>query len=211
MVRTGARVAALQELLRQDGLRESAGKPAAPRLSKFPPDASAAIVDLYRQLGGSLEDPSLKPGSWDLAYEGGLLIELDEDFHFNRYRTVTLTAPFAANLPWADAYRRYSIDHENGGNGGKRWTNNSAKRLFGGADPAGVFENYGAPRWKQRALYDAMKDAAAAHGLATLARLSIHDPIGRVTLGDVLYGRAIAKPGSLRDLLESRIAQSGPC
>jgi hypothetical protein len=65
-----------------------------------------------------------------------------------------------------------------------------AERLFGRADPDGVFGVHGAPRWKQRALYDPMKDAAAAVGQVRLARISIYDTVEDVALHDVLYDRA---------------------
>ena len=68
-------------------------------------------------------------------------------------------------------------DHKCGGSGGKRWTNPSAEKMSGPADQNGVIGRHGAPRWKQRALYDAMKYAAGAAGQVRLARLSIYDQI----------------------------------
>lgn len=94
------------------------------------------MLDLYRMLGGVQDVPRLTPGSWDLAYTDGLLIELDEDLHFTRYRGVTLDASWAADLPWTDACREYVVTGERrAGAGGRRWTSPSAERLFGPADP----------------------------------------------------------------------------
>lgn len=60
------------------------------------------------------------------------------------------------------------------GGAGKRWTNSSAARFFGGPSAPGDFTNVGAPRWRQRAFYDAAKDAIPNR---RLARISVHDPI----------------------------------
>jgi len=56
------------------------------------------IDKLYQALGGM--EPTLRPGSWDLAArtETGevIVIGLDEELHFNRYRRQTLSAPWYA-------------------------------------------------------------------------------------------------------------------
>ncbi|WP_267424861.1 MULTISPECIES: DUF7255 family protein [unclassified Curtobacterium] len=162
------------------------------------------VVDLYRQLGGVLDEPVFRPGAWDLAYSN-VIVELDEDMHFNRYRAVTLQTTDAEPLPWANAYRGYAAAHERRcGTGGRRWTSTSAERMFGPADPPWVFERNGATRWKQRALYDAMKDAVAAAGAVRLARLSIYDHIDGVLLEDFLRGRVPIVPDRLRALVSSR-------
>ena len=102
----------------------------------------------------------LRPGPWDLAFEGNLFVELDEELHFNRYRSVTLEPAWAVELPWRRDYMSFSVEHEPAclaaARWGKRWTNPSCERIFGPADPPGTFGVVGAPRWKQRALYDAM-------------------------------------------------------
>ncbi|TFD81045.1 hypothetical protein E3T53_03395 [Cryobacterium psychrophilum] len=63
-------------------------------------------------------------------------------------------------------------------------------------------ESNGAPRWKLRALYDSMKDAAAATNGVMLARLSVYDDVDGERLGDALESRAIADPQALRALLQ---------
>ncbi len=92
-------MAVLRRLLAGVGRTETSIKPPAPRLGSFPPAAGDAVMDLYRCIGGIQNCPSLRPGSWDLAFEDGLVIELDEDLHFHRYRGVTLDAPWAEDLP----------------------------------------------------------------------------------------------------------------
>lgn len=176
-------------------------------MATFPRKVAADILHLYRALGGSLAEPSLAPGNWDMSFAGGLLVELDESFHFNRYRELTLASDWAAALTWQGDYREYSQKWERySGTGGKRWSNDSAKRMFGGADPDGVFGEFGAPRWKQRAIYDAMKDVAAATRSVRLARVSIYDQVGGIALDDILYRKASAPVDSVATLVSSRAA-----
>lgn len=165
---------------------------------------------MYHRLGGVLVEPRLAPGSWDLAFDG-LVVELDEEMHFHRYRALTLNAPWAARLPWTDNYRVFAASFEKrAGTGGKRWTNPSAERMFGPADPDGIFDFHGSPRWRQRALYDAMKDASAAAGLVRLARISIYDRIDEVLVNDILYGRAQVEPTAIKAFFDSRTVKTSP-
>jgi hypothetical protein len=207
MVKAGARVEVLRWILRLAGRVEMTAAPSAPRLDTLPAGTAELVMDLYRMLGGIQAAPRLAPGPWDVAYSDGLLLEFDEDLHFHRYRGTTLNAPWAELLPWTVPYRQYVRDGERrAGTGGRRWTTPAAERLFGRADPDGVFGGYGAPRWKQRALYDAMKDAAAAVGQVRLARISIYDTVEDVVLNDVLYRRAHVSADAIADLVNQRTA-----
>ena len=205
MVTTGARVNAFRTLMQQLGREEAERKPPAPRIGSLPSATAEQVMNLYRALGGIQDSPRLAPGSWDVVYTDGLLLELDEDMHFHRYRGITLDAPWAAQLPWTAPYRGYVVDGEKrAGTGGKRWTNPSAERMFGVADPDGVMGVHGAPRWKQRAMYDAMKDAAAEAGQVRLARVSIYDLVEGHRLNDVLYGRVTVDAGAVDELVTRR-------
>lgn len=172
-------------------------------------DLRGHVTDLYRALGGTDASPRLRPGAWDLVFEGGLVVELDEELHFNRYRKATLEPAWTAALPWRRDYLSFSLDHEPAclaaAQWGKRWTNPSCERLFGPADPPGTFDAVGAPRWKQRALYDAMKDAAALDFQdMRLARLATVDVIGGLHIESALEGYASLDPEALREFVERR-------
>lgn len=212
MVRAGARAEALGSALIAAGFSVTAQRPPAPRLETLPADLRAAVVALYRELGGHQEQPVLRPGAWDLALAGGVVVELDEELHFNRYRARTLAEPWARNLPWRDAYVLMCVHHEDDcvrtGSWGRRWTNESCERMFGSAAPAARLDVAGgAPRWKQRALYDAVKDAVASvSGELRVVRLGVHDEIGGVSLSALLEGRGRAASSELRALVEQRIA-----
>ncbi|WIB61437.1 hypothetical protein DEJ13_06300 [Curtobacterium sp. MCLR17_007] len=203
MTKTGARAALLDRALRAAGL-QPAPVPRRLRTIDLPESSQAAVLDLYRRLGGLLEHPELRPGSWDFAY-ADVVVELDEDMHFNRYRAATLKAPGAITLPWTAAYIDFATTQEvRSGTGGRRWTNPSAERMFGPAQPHWVFDGNGAPRWKQRALYDALKDRAAVDGVVRLSRISIYDRVDGVLVDDLLRSRAPIDPDRVRDFVESR-------
>jgi hypothetical protein len=173
-------------------------------------DLGAEVIALYRALGGRTEvQPSFRPGAWDLMFEDGLVVELDEELHFNRYRQLALEADWSSPLPWRDEYlrlcRRQETSCLDAGKWGKRWTNASCEAMFGIGDPPGVFGTRGAPRWKQRALYDAIKDALvlSSSGMR-MARIATHDVVGRVAIGSVLEGRARCDLEGLLMLVEER-------
>ena len=211
MVRTGARATALLGLLLEGGLRISDVEPPAPRMGALPPGATDQVLAVYRRLGGMKnESPRLRPGKWDLAFEGGVVVELDEELHFNRYRALTLSDDWTHTLPWANQYVKYCRSREAdciaAGRWGRRWTNPSCERLFGAADPPGVFDSGGAPRWKQRALYDMIKDAFAFVDTGIwVARLSVYDNCEGVEIGTALEGRDRIDPSALVKLVEDRL------
>ena len=212
MVRTGARANALQALLVQAGYRPTERHVSSPRIDGLSSEVRVRVMNLYRALGGTGVSVQLRPGAWDLLFEGGLIVELDEELHFNRYRATTLEPAWAARLPWRDDYLKFSTEHEAAclaaAQWGKRWTSPSCERLFGPADPPGTFGAGGAPRWKQRALYDAMKDAAALDFPQTrLARLATLDAADGVQLGTALEGRARLDPHAFHELLMKRTLQ----
>ena len=141
----------------------------------------------------------------------GILIELDEELHFNRYRKMTLERPWAASLPWAMSYEEDCDTREaeclRSATWGKRWSNPSSARMFGAGAPAGELgADGGAPRWKQRALYDAIKDAAALESDLRVARLSVFDDVSGVLLGVALEGRHGVVLDKLLTLLADRMS-----
>jgi hypothetical protein len=185
--------------------------PSGPRLNDLDENVIQSVLELYRAFGGTAASPSLRPGSWDLAIGGKVLVELDEELHFNRYRKATLEPEWARSLPWHAEYTELCAKTESmcleAGRWGKRWTNPSCEAMFGGADVPGQFGSLGAPRWKQRALYDAMKDGYAASRRGyRVARLSVHDKLSGVRLGAALEAGTDVDPTDLVALMESRTA-----
>jgi hypothetical protein len=209
MARTGARAAALNTVMIAAGYCPADRKPEPPRLASLDANVANQLRELHRTLGGTAADPQLRPGSWDLAYDGDLVVELDEELHFNRYRLATLATDCAAALPWHDDYVRLCADREpdclKAAMWGKRWTNPSCELMFGVADAPGEFGKVGSPRWKQRAMYDALKDGwAASQPGRHLARISVHDTVGGVNVESALRGRAEIEPAALAAFITSR-------
>ncbi|HEY6532073.1 MAG TPA: hypothetical protein VIY72_07200 [Acidimicrobiales bacterium] len=140
-------------------------------------------------------------------------MELDEELHFNRYRAVTLCKDWASLLPWTEDYLGFVTEEEplcsKAAGWGKRWTSPSSEAMFGQPSAPGDFSGGGAPRWKQRALYDAMKDLASIDGAGLrLVRLSVHDRVGTATLHELLTGRADPDLDSLASLVSRRVNTS---
>lgn len=203
------RQARLAAILHDLGFPTTAVRAPAPRLDTMPVDAAERTLDLYRRLGGRGEAALvLRPGSWDLVLDDGRHVELDEEQHFNRYRAVTFAPAWTEQLPWTADYRRYADAHETAclrkAKRGGYWTSPSTEWMFGPADPPGEFALHGSPRWKQRALYDGMRDALASVGGVRLTRLSIYDRLGDTSLGAVLDDRAPLDPELFLALVESR-------
>ena len=209
MVR-GDRQDRLGRALRDLGI-DTAVAPPLPRSPGLDHPVSAWVRALYLQLGGTQQAPLLKPVGWDLslrAPSGRLVVELDEEQHFTRYRLTTLSPSWTDDLPWAADYREYCatredaalVTHASGG----FWESIGSATQFGAGAAPGDLSGGGSPTWKQRALYDAMRDAVAASGAVRLARLSVYDDVGGVTLNEVLEGDAEIDPDALRDLLDRR-------
>lgn len=98
----------MTSLLAAAGHKRAGVKVPAPRLADLADDLAEQIRDELEALGGDGDAAAgLRPNSWDLALDGGLLVELDEELHFNRYRRQTLQAPWAQALPWTDPYLEY--------------------------------------------------------------------------------------------------------
>lgn len=203
----GAEQDRLGKILRELGFSE-VDKPPRPKLAAMSSEAQEQVAELYRALGGIHPDPSLTTGPWDSAYAGNLVVELDESAHFNRYRAITLEPEWAQHLPWRAAYATYTVEFDDtcrkGRSYGGYWTNDSAERQFGSPGSNGQLDGAGSPRWKQRALYDAMRDIAALHGEVRLVRLSVYDDLGGVPLGHALSGKAALNTDVLRALIEDR-------
>jgi len=210
MVSTRQRAAALVGLLHVAGIDTSATRPKPPRLRDLLPDLQRELKQLYAAFGGDERQIAFRPGSWDLALKDGRVLELDEELHFNRYRALTLGTSWSSSLPWRKDYLRHCETHEaiclGAGRWGSRWVSPSTVRMFGTAAVAGDLDaSGGAPRWKQRALYDAIKDAAAVQDSGIkLARLSVHDEVAGVCLGTALNGDAVLDPLALVEFTNLR-------
>ena len=125
------------------------------------------------------------PGFKSLSGVNYLAIELDEEQHFNRYRTITLSCPEYLRMPWfpLSPYQDYCLTFEplclaKASHLGY-WSTMGSVKTFGPPGPKGVLTGSGSPRWKQRAYYDYLRDIIPlVCPVLRVARLSIYDNIG---------------------------------
>jgi len=155
----------------------------------------AEMNRVYQQLGGVLSVPPSRFGAWDIV-ANGLIVELDEEQHFNRYREQTLKSSiYVENSSFSiEKYVRYCNVFENNclkkATFGKYWTSPSTEKQFGTPGDKGDFSAQGSPRWKQRAFYDFCRDLYSKEFGFKLVRLSIYDQVktnnGFIDLGVAL-------------------------
>ncbi len=135
------------------------------------------VTRIYRRLGGVRDQPRVAPGPWDLQIDE-VVVELDEENHFNRYRALSLDSPLYRGLDHVDtvAYRAWCTSREVAClTYGKYWTSTSSEREFGPPGPRPSLSGRGAPRWKQRAFYDLIKDLTPLVGHPAVRRISIYE------------------------------------
>ncbi|HWX98144.1 MAG TPA: hypothetical protein VNZ01_14980 [Solirubrobacteraceae bacterium] len=180
MARSGKRARNLKALLsRVADVRE---KPTVPRPAwddLVAAGVAEEVTRVYRMLGGVHEQPRVAPGPWDLQI-GEVVVELDEENHFNRFRTLTLASPVYRHLDHVDtgAYRELCANYEAAClTYGGYWTTPSSEREFGPAGRRPELSGSGAPRWKQRAFYDFIKDLTSTVGPRRVVRVSIYEPV----------------------------------
>lgn len=165
-----------------------------------------AFAPAFSDLGGLEEARGVfTAGDWDLADDDGMFLEFDEASHFHRYRALTLTMPWSVQLPWAEDYHGYCANYEGKARVDRRFWTWPAEKQFGTASPKRDFTGNGGPRWKQRALYDAVRDAVALHtdGIG-LIRISVYDKIDGVPLRKLLKPGKLLDPGKLAELVKRR-------
>jgi hypothetical protein len=157
----------------------------------------AEMMKVYKSLGGVLSTPPSRFGAWDIV-SPSLIIELDEEQHFNRYRQQTLNSliyvenSIFSEVNYKDYCVRFEVNCLKKATFGKYWTSPSTEKQFGIAGIKGDFSKEGSPRWKQRAFYDFCRDLYARDFGFKVVRFSIY---GKVTtdLGLVDLGIALER------------------
>lgn len=111
------------------------------------------ILSVYKQLGGVLDIYPINFGDFDIITDK-CFIELDEENHFNRYRSVTLKSVFYNNNSNFSnpRYLEYCNNFENKcGKGVGFWFSENSEKQFGISSEPGNLNGNGSSRWKQRA------------------------------------------------------------
>lgn len=138
-------------------------------------------INLYRRLGGVHDVPPVHTGAWNIAC-GDLVIELDEERHFNRYRGFTLQSPAYSESAFpTETFQQYCFRYEPqclaAAGSGPWWSTPSAEFGYGAGDPPGVLGALGPPRWRQRAFNDWIKDMSSRVTRVAVCRIAIWDSL----------------------------------
>ena len=145
------------------------------------PELYSEVKSMYKELGGTQEDPPLTFGPWDISTPE-FIIELDEENHFNRYRLQTLNSNIYQMINGfrLDEYMRFCTLYESG------------CRKHGGfwkSDDNGCLDGAGSSRWRQRAFYDFLRDVTGLIKEIPVIRLSIYQTFKGRKVYDIIESK----------------------
>jgi hypothetical protein len=207
----GAKQRLLAKLLAEVGV-VTEGQVAFPNYRQVAESELKDEVDrVYHALGGKLAECPVNFKGWDIEFDG-VAVELDEERHFNLYRALTLRSEVYSQLPAfpLQLYRAYCTQYQSeclaAGDWRGNWTNARCEKQFGMASTPGSLDDYGAPRWKQRAFYDFVKDLSPLLIGVPVVRISIWDTLadGETFVKTVLEREDRASASELVALVRSR-------
>lgn len=140
------------------------------------------IGDVYSELGGLHDYQSISIPGFELEY-GNFCVMLNEQLHFNRYRSITLRSDMYQQLPAfpLSKYRIYCRKMESeclkSGKSNPHWTNNEAEYHFGSPMEPGDLGLNGSPGWKLAAIKSMLRDAISHQLAIRIVHLSIWDDL----------------------------------
>ena len=149
------------------------------------------VERIYKELGGTQEEPPLKFGAWDISTPK-FIMELDEENHFNRYRLQTLNSNIYQMINGfrLDEYMRFCTLYEYScRKHGGFWKNNSSEKLFVKSDDNGCLDGAGSSRWRQRAFYDFLRDVTGLIKGIPVIRLSIYQTFKGKNVQDIIESK----------------------
>ena len=157
-----------------------------------------AALEVFEDLDGQGDELPLIDYRFDFELFGKAII-LDDDIHFNRYRTFTMRSSIYDMLPEfpRDNYRRYCRTYETqclkSASNGAMWSTPFAEKYFGKSNDNGDLGLTGSSVWKYRAYIDFIVDMSAMIFDYKIYRISIYDTLmigGQIkTLKDLLSSR----------------------
>lgn len=167
------------------------GTHSSPALASLYSGQLQEVKRVYEEMGGLLSDVPFRFKEYDIPLKD-FIIELDEQEHFNRYRLKTLESSIYEDCKNfnVEAYKKSCGRYESRCRDyGKFWETNSTKKQFGPAKHEYFPEDTGGSRWKQRALYDMIKDAYSLATKLPIIRISIYDIYKDTPIDDLLSDR----------------------
>ena len=152
------------------------------------PELYSEVKSMYKELGGTQEDPPLTFGPWDISTPE-FIIELDEENHFNRYRFQTLNSNIYQSIKGfpLEAYKQFCTQYESRCRKfGGYWKSDSSENLFMKSNDNGYLNGAGSSRWKQRAFYDFLRDITGVISGIPVIRLSIYQTFKDKEVQDII-------------------------
>lgn len=141
------------------------------------------IVDTYKALGGKQELPNLPFIQEHIIVSPNIILILDNDRKFNRYRTLTLKSKVYNQLPHfpMERYKSFCRTYESqclkSASHAPAWTSREAEQAFGKPGDFGDLDLNGAPLWKEIAIQDFILDHIPLVFNFHLLRISVWDNI----------------------------------
>ncbi|MEH0153817.1 hypothetical protein V6R21_06695 [Limibacter armeniacum] len=173
------------------------------------------VTYIYESLGGKGDLSRLKAPDWHIELDGNIVLQLDEQLHFNRFRNLTLrSAIYREDQGFSvQKFRTYSRKKEDEclktGTQAKYWTTPFAEKHFGEGARQGDLKGGGAPAWKLLAFLDYWQDLTAALKPVKVIRISIWDELmlgGKlVSINDILTNPAEKEAEALVSYLKRRV------
>lgn len=207
---------ALRAVLAQAGSAKGgeAPRPRKSHIEKSP--FEDCFLSAFKSLGGVCYEEVNFPGPWDIEFDG-LCVELDEALHFNRFRRVTLLSPVYESLKCFPVcgYRlfceKFELACSAQGRQENAWSNTGSIKQFGLGGDRKDKADFNAPRWRQRALYDFMKDLSPLVLGLPMARIAIYDEVqdahGVRSVAAILKSPAADSGLALASLIRQRAGQ----
>lgn len=138
------------------------------------------VLRIYRELGGLNEIPTIQVKGYDIELENTIIM-LDDEEHFNRYRSITLRSDIYSQYTGfqVEKYRSYCRTYERdclkSCSYGKEWEDLQSVKEFGKAGEKGDLFYEGSPVWKFRAFQDFLVDISSLIFKFSLVRVSVWD------------------------------------
>ena len=155
------------------------------------PELYSEVKSMYKELGGTQEEPPLTFGPWDISTPE-FIIELDEENHFNRYRSHTLNSNIYQSIKGfpLEAYKQFCKQYESRCRKfGGYWKSDSSENLFMKSNDNGCLNGAGSSRWKQRAFYDFLRDITGVISGIPVIRLSIYQTFKDKEVQDIIESK----------------------
>ncbi|WP_441712144.1 DUF7255 family protein [Fulvivirga ulvae] len=188
----GTRENQLGEYLKQEFGMNSYSKPSHQEFTNS--QFHSTIFNIYKQLGGLQPEYPTNFRGFDIQLSK-LIVELDEERHFNRFRQCTLNSPVYSNYDNFKLrhYRTWCSSKEDiclqAASWGKNWENKNSKFHFGESDMLGVLGVKGSTRWKQRAFFDFLRDISSKLMKVRILRISIYHELDGISVNECIKNR----------------------